>query len=1367
MSVGVPVTKSFNKLKKYPYEINKFDRRETNEYFYLPVDCPRMKKCDDAYCPLAHTKLEKIFHPIVYKTQACQMAKDGACDYFQKCAFYHDSNDKNEAHLNWTIWEKKWDKWRNNVDNILTQHNKNDKEIRRKVESILKIRMPHFNYNTNKNNIFMNKNTTFHSTWPNISGASSNSVVNSSIGGSMAGSNTIGSGITGSTTIGNGISGSNTVGSSITGSNNLGNGIPGSGNKVSSLNSLLHNSLNSSLSHCSTSPYNPTWGNKWLSGNKKSMKNVSENKYNNSYWMNELSDFGGGHLEKGSYSMNSNFVNKNNMYYDDTMSYNSNATDCGVNFDMLDNNAYKVVEFCFTDYDNNKNKSNWKDGTDNMHTQSVNSFFSRVVDRLEAEANHPPSVRGGIGSIDGIDGIGSICGSDGSTYARGSHVFQGLNYSKTCEYVSEEADGSRCRKADTLPTSFKDRFMSDINNLGGKFHLVNSKHFSNDSNNTSTFDNNYASLSTLFDVNENSRLSNLSSIANCNTFDHLTFDGVCRSNVKDFFPSSENEDGGREAGISRLLSDSGSNIRFIERERIKGADKQTGEEVQTGGEAPIGGEAQIEGETHTGEDEQTGEDAQAEGDTQTGEEASNGGGILLAGNSGKCTNKPQKKNKNKKNISNNVNNSSIGGNGSTSKSANITQHVGNQYDGEGKSETHDKKKSNKKEIRNNKSNNNEKEQDEKNGSRKISYQMERNGDESNNGDIVYMEKEKGKNGKGKNSENQVEKKGGNAEGNNSNWSKGMCRITKRNAVECVGGSNGVTKDKRGSDKGSDKSGDKAGDKSGDMNGDKSDDKNGDKSGDKSGEKSSEVGSGEVFSKKGITTCSPLSKKYIDAGTEGRKGNDWGNGKNRCNSGAINEASISVEKDNNKNKIKNSDGSCNINVREGKWSGGRANVGIGSWSSYSDEKGEKANVSEHTQKSVLYSRGSSSGAEKVTIGNTNIGDNEIDGSNIGANGSNNLPKVNINNTSNAYIHPISASTKQYNNNSLEKEKKKKDYEMAPFISGQDSESKHSNLHNTAKAVTPQFPFNSGNYDDDKKYVDGGEVITVDNNLTVGHLNDEDVVLVNESGDYTIGIEQSGQDTNQQGNLQRGQARDDPFFHTVGSNVKNSMRTYQKLGNKSVEFQRLQNGTSDASVWMDDRVDDIFKVENIPCDAYNNFFSKDELFNTIASHNFIPSSNSLENNCIESEINNGESSDYTNSLFNVFLSCNSINENYDVENEENNKFSKYSNTEEKNMTNICELFNTPSNNFNPFGNYNLYGHTCLQCKHYKTEINNLMLQIKFLREELFKYKRILITSGMWIENGDNKFSHNSYNWTGSKGFSGMCEKRNCTSSVEAND
>ncbi|CDI74179.1 hypothetical protein, conserved [Eimeria praecox] len=141
---GVPVTKHFDPRRTSPFELSKFDRRDPYVHFYIPVDCPFARRCCDGICPLAHTKLEKIFHPIVYKTQKCQMAlaDNGRCPYINKCAFFHSEEDRREAELHWKAWEAEWASWRQQIDQLLLRHHKLEKEIRRKVEGIIKIRMP-------------------------------------------------------------------------------------------------------------------------------------------------------------------------------------------------------------------------------------------------------------------------------------------------------------------------------------------------------------------------------------------------------------------------------------------------------------------------------------------------------------------------------------------------------------------------------------------------------------------------------------------------------------------------------------------------------------------------------------------------------------------------------------------------------------------------------------------------------------------------------------------------------------------------------------------------------------------------------------------------------------------------------------------------------------------------------------------------------------------------------------------------------------------------------------------------------------------------------------------------------------------------
>ncbi|KAF8823079.1 hypothetical protein IE077_000678 [Cardiosporidium cionae] len=140
MSSALPITRSFNADRENPFDLQKFDRRDPSIHFYLPVDCPAAKKCPTGVCLLAHSKLEKIFHPIVYKTQACQKCKDGICEYLQKCAFYHDVVDKEKATMAWQEWEILWEGWRLHIESLLSKQNKSHKEIRHKVESIMKIR---------------------------------------------------------------------------------------------------------------------------------------------------------------------------------------------------------------------------------------------------------------------------------------------------------------------------------------------------------------------------------------------------------------------------------------------------------------------------------------------------------------------------------------------------------------------------------------------------------------------------------------------------------------------------------------------------------------------------------------------------------------------------------------------------------------------------------------------------------------------------------------------------------------------------------------------------------------------------------------------------------------------------------------------------------------------------------------------------------------------------------------------------------------------------------------------------------------------------------------------------------------------------
>lgn len=70
------------------------------------------------------------------------LADTGRCPYINKCAFFHTEEDRQEAELHWEAWEAEWASWRQQIDQLLLRHHKLEKEIRRKVEGIIKIRMP-------------------------------------------------------------------------------------------------------------------------------------------------------------------------------------------------------------------------------------------------------------------------------------------------------------------------------------------------------------------------------------------------------------------------------------------------------------------------------------------------------------------------------------------------------------------------------------------------------------------------------------------------------------------------------------------------------------------------------------------------------------------------------------------------------------------------------------------------------------------------------------------------------------------------------------------------------------------------------------------------------------------------------------------------------------------------------------------------------------------------------------------------------------------------------------------------------------------------------------------------------------------------
>eukprot|EP01040_Poterioochromonas_malhamensis_P005468 gene5468-5869_t len=73
-------------------------RRNPFEYTYSCFDCPSMAstgECKDGDdCPHAHTMLEKMFHPELYKISVCQRTQRGdSCDRGYLCAFAHNDAD--------------------------------------------------------------------------------------------------------------------------------------------------------------------------------------------------------------------------------------------------------------------------------------------------------------------------------------------------------------------------------------------------------------------------------------------------------------------------------------------------------------------------------------------------------------------------------------------------------------------------------------------------------------------------------------------------------------------------------------------------------------------------------------------------------------------------------------------------------------------------------------------------------------------------------------------------------------------------------------------------------------------------------------------------------------------------------------------------------------------------------------------------------------------------------------------------------------------------------------------------------------------------------------------------------------------------
>ncbi|GAB67524.1 hypothetical protein PCYB_115440 [Plasmodium cynomolgi strain B] len=1303
MSVGVPVTKSFNKLKKYPYEINKFDRRETSEYFYLPVDCPRMKKCDDAYCPLAHTKLEKIFHPIVYKTQACQMAKDGACDYFQKCAFYHDSNDKNEAHLNWTIWEKKWNKWRNNIDSILTQHNKNDKEIRRKVESILKIRMPHFNYSSNKSGLFLNKNASFYSTWSNSGqGGGQGSGLGGSLGGSLGSGQ--GSGLGGS------LSSSNKMSSLSTG---LGSG----------LNNLLCSSISASITHCPTTIFNSPWNSKTMNSAKKSVKNSNDNKSGNnnngsSMWINELSDLGTLNYDKTT-NMNTSLMNKNNMYYDETLSYNSNTTECGLNFDMLDNNAYKVVEFCFTDYENNRTKGGWRDNSDVAQ---------------EGESKGQSNVGTGSGTVgdvvDVVDGTvsGGIAG-EGSCVAQDSNPFQELNY-KACEYfpsvaemgngedVSNQQDGMNanlCKKTHTNVENFKDELITEMNSSpDGNFDLIGSKYFSNNSNNTSIFEN-YANLSMIFDANDNNnKTSSFANISNCNTFDHLSFDDTGRSRAKNCFYTNEHVEEGQGSKVDVELADVGGVIRFV--------DAGTSE-VLSGVGTPVVGVVKEASETN-------GVNSERELKAEDGEK---NGSVTLTGNTTKGQNKISKKNKNKKgggaNLANNngSSNSSNAQNGGSNTRASTFSEVLCTGNTELKSELNEKRKNTKKENPISKNCNNEKDQDDKkNGSSKFLSAGERNDEDFSSVEQSCVEREKGKNAKGKNGEGQGAKKGSNTPSTNKSGNKNA----KKGTTES--GSNGGTPRNR---------------KQIESDHRESDHREG---------TDEEKGQREQNSVKEVE----IGIKEIEIGSHGNdhafrdKASKNGNASEKSRSSAVNGRDVIVKGSSSCSGV-NPISQAKVTCEEVSAVVCTSSRGAFDWANRNQDTESKKQNNEGTPFSSVGSvqnRGKPIDIHNATKSNHGV-----------------MRKSTTESTLNNDNHvedkkQVEESCCQTINYASCTESGVPEKEASEYVisNKQLVQHKESMFYNYARGSMDSklagFETSGGR--------DGVGAVGEMGGILFGKKSNNSAFILKEGEDHSSMSLQGrsggmGDGLGSIFNLSLNMGN--PFNEGRGSPFSEGRSSPFSEGRGSPFSEGRGNP------FREERGNP-FSESNASNDTYSHFFIKEEAFHPLQNSQFEEVTKSKEYNSNEKEAN--EPMDYTNNLLNIFLSCNSINENFECTNEADNRFTDFKEDtnlfghKEKEVTNGSEFFNSSSTNFNPFGNYSFLGPSCIQCKHYKNEIKNLMVQIKILREELFKCKQIIISSGLNGGN-DNKVNPCNYNWTNTKSFADIYEKKNFVSSIEAND
>ena len=71
------------------------ERLKAGVWNYLPVAC--LQRCSDPLCAFAHTEEEVLYHPLRYKTQACDFALDGndcCTKYGYHCPFFHAEQDR-------------------------------------------------------------------------------------------------------------------------------------------------------------------------------------------------------------------------------------------------------------------------------------------------------------------------------------------------------------------------------------------------------------------------------------------------------------------------------------------------------------------------------------------------------------------------------------------------------------------------------------------------------------------------------------------------------------------------------------------------------------------------------------------------------------------------------------------------------------------------------------------------------------------------------------------------------------------------------------------------------------------------------------------------------------------------------------------------------------------------------------------------------------------------------------------------------------------------------------------------------------------------------------------------------------------------